>query len=197
MISRVARVEGAPTMNIRHMPEAVEPDRLEQLPDGDRYELVGGIPVEKDMGAESDMIALRIGGRLDLFCLQHQLGRVFGSTTGYRCFAHDPNLLRRPDASFIANGRLPNNQAPKGDVKIAPDLAVEVVSPNDLYEEVEAKVNEYLAAGVKLVWVVSPGSKTVLIRRADRTCALVRESGELSGEDVVPGFTCKVAELFV
>jgi len=184
-------------MNIRHMPGTVEPDQLEQLPDADHYELVGGKLVEKDMGAESDMIALRIGGRLDLFCLQHQIGRVFGSTTGYRCFPHDPKLLRRPDASFIANGRLPNNQPPKGDIQIAPDLAVEVVSPNDLYEEVEAKVNEYLAAGVKLVWVVSPGSRTVLIRRPDDTCVLVRESGELSGENVVPGFACKVAELFV
>ena len=71
-----------------------------------------------------------------------------------------------------------------------------VISPNDLYEDVEEKLSDYHAAKVRLVWVVSPGSKTVLIRRPDDTCALVREGGELSGEDVIPGFACKVADLF-
>jgi Uma2 family endonuclease len=132
-----------------------------------------------------------------LHCREHRLGRVFGFKAPYRCFPGRPDTIRRPSLSVVRNGRLPGEVVPKDFLTIAPDLAVEVVSPNDLYEEVEAKVNEYLAAGVKLVWVVSPGSKTVLIRRADRTCAEVGEAGELSGESVVPGFTCKVAELFV
>ena len=72
-----------------------------------------------------------------------------------------------------------------------------MVSPNETYEEVEAKVAEYRSAGVKLIWVISPKSRTVVIRRLDGTCAELNEAGTLSGEDVLPGFACPVAELFV
>jgi Uma2 family endonuclease len=102
-----------------------------------------------------------------------------------------------PDTAFVAAGRLPDDRSPEGYIKVAPDIAVEVISPNETYEEVEAKVAEYRSAGVKLTWVISPKSKTVLIRRLDGTCAEVNEAGTLSGEDVLPGFTCTVAELFV
>jgi Uma2 family endonuclease len=104
-----------------------------------------------------------------------------------------PILMNPDDLLTMPDG----DRSPRGHVKLAPDLAVEVVSPIELYEEVEARVNEYLAAGVKLVWVVSPGSRTVLVRRPDGTCHAVGAAGELSGEDVLPGFACKVAELFV
>lgn len=184
-------------MNMKPTTVLMNPDDLLAMPDGDKYELVNGIPVEKSMGAESGEVTMALSIFLGAFVRQHKLGHAYDSQTGFQCFAHDPGLVRKPDISFVAKGRLPGDKSPKGHVKIAPDLAVEVVSPNDLYEEVEAKVNEYLTAGVKLVWVVSPGSKTVLVRRPDRTCAEVGEAGELSGEDVVPGFTCKVAELFV
>ena len=102
-----------------------------------------------------------------------------------------------PDTSFVAAGRLPDDQTPEGYIKVAPDIAVEVVSPNELYEEVEAKVADYRSAGVKLIWIVSPKSQTVLIRRLDGSCAEVGATGQLSGEDVLPGFACPVAELFV
>jgi Uma2 family endonuclease len=184
-------------MNMKPTTVLMNPDDLLAMPDGDKYELVNGIPVEKQMGAESGEITMALSAFLVAFVRQHKLGHAYDSQTGYQCFADNPNLVRKPDISFVARGRLPGDKSPKGHIKIAPDLAVEVVSPNDLYEEVEAKVNEFLAAGVKLVWVVSPGSKTVLVRRPDDTCSLLREAGELSGEGVVPGFTCKVAELFV
>ena len=183
-------------MNMKPTPVLMNPDDLLAMPDGDKYELVNGIPVEKVMGAESGEVTIAISIVLGAFVRQHKLGHVYDGQTGFQCFGHDPNLVRKPDVSFVATGRLPGDKSPKGHVKIAPDLAVEVVSPNDLYEEVEAKVNEYLAAGVRLVWVVSPGSKTVLIRRPDGTCAALGAVGELSGEGVVPGFACKVAELF-
>jgi Uma2 family endonuclease len=69
--------------------------------------------------------------------------------------------------------------------------------PSHTLEEVEIKVKEYRSAGVKLIWVVSPKARTVVIRRLDGTCAELDEAGTLSGEDVIPGFTCPVAELFV
>jgi Uma2 family endonuclease len=175
----------------------LEPDDLVSLLDGGVYELVDGVPVEKKMGAESDRIALRLGGRLDAHCDRTRCGLAFGAQTGYRCFPSKPLQLRKPDVSFIAAGRLADDRAPKGDILIPPDLAVEAVSPNDSYEEVAVKLADYKDAKVRLVWVISPATKTVLIRRADGTLAEVDADGELSGEDVVPGFTCKVAELFV
>ena len=170
------------------------PDDLLTMPDGEHYEYINGHAVEKHMGAKSDKLSLRLGGWLDQFVLLHGLGHVFGSSAGYRCF---PRKVRKPDASFVRAGRLPNEEVPDGDISLTPDLAVEVVSPNDLYEEVEEKLNDYRLAGVKLLWVVSPQSRTVLIRRLDGSANLLPETGELSGEDVVPGFTCKIADLFV
>ena len=175
----------------------VEPEELLAMTDGDRYELIDGIPWEKHMGAESDEIAVMAATALITFVRSRKLGRVYGSQTGYQCFPDAPKMVRMPDTSFVAAGRLEGDRSPEGYIKIAPDLAVEVVSPNEEYEEVEAKVAQYRSAGVKLIWVVSPKSQTVIVRRLDGTCAEVGAAGELSGEDVLPGFACKVADLFV
>jgi Uma2 family endonuclease len=92
---------------------------------------------------------------------------------------------------------LPDERVPKGDIAIAPDLAVESVSPNDTYEEVEVKVGEYLRAGVRLVWVISPETRTLLVRRPDKTATTLDTTDTLGGEGVIPGFTCLVGDLFV
>jgi Uma2 family endonuclease len=179
------------------IPAVLEPDDLLRLADGDNYELIDGRLKEKLMGAESDKLALRVGSLLDQFCLRTRCGAVFGSQTGYRCFAGKPKLVRKPDASFVSQARLPDGKPPKGDFSVAPDLVVEVVSPNDTYEEVAVRVADFKSAGVPLIWVVSPETRSVLIRRADGTLSEVGEAGALSGEDVLPGFTCAVADLFV
>ena len=75
---------------------------------------------------------------------------------GYQCFPHDPGLVRRPDASFVKAGRFPGDVLPKGWAKSPPDLAVEVVSPNDLVYELEEKLSDYRKAGVPLIWVIGP-----------------------------------------
>lgn len=177
--------------------ELLEPGDLLRMPDAGHYELIDGVPVEKKMGAESDEIASTVNLLVKGFVLRAGLGRVYGSQTGFQCFPSKPGQVRMPDTSFVAQGRLPGDKSPKGHVKIAPDLAVEVVSPNETYEEVQVKVMDYKDAKVRLIWVVSPETKTVLVRRLDGTCAEVGEAGELSGEDVLPGFACKVADLFV
>lgn len=173
-----------------------EPEELLAMPDGDRYELIDGIPREKHMGAQSDEIAVTLAAGLIDFVRSKKLGRVYGSQTGYQCFPTAPKMVRMPDTSFVAAGRLEGDRTPEGYIPIAPDLAVEVVSPTEEYEEVEAKVAAYRSAGVRLIWVVSPKSKTVVIRRLDGTCAEVGEAGVLSGEGVLPGFSCRVADLF-
>ena len=176
----------------------LDPDDLERMAGAENYELINGVPVEKHMGAESDEIALTLGARLRDYARGQKLGRVYGGTTGYKkCYPHAPKLLRKPDVSFVAESRLPNGQTPRGDFSIAPDLAAEVVSPNDTYEEVIRKVWDYKQAAVRLIWVIDPGTRTVLVRRLDGSVSELDETGTLSGEDVIPGFTCPMAELFV
>jgi Uma2 family endonuclease len=166
------------------------------MADGKNYELVDGRLVERNMGAESSWIGGRLHSRLDLFCDEHSLGWVWPADNSYQCFAHAPKLVRRPDVSFIQAGRLPGGDLPKDHVRIPPDLAVEVVSPSDLAYEVEERVDDYLNAGVPLIWVIYPENRTVFIRRSNGTVTRLHQNDELSGEDVIPGFRCVVRSLF-
>ena len=176
--------------------KAFTPEDLLTMPDGERYELVDGELVEKDMGAESSWIGGQLFARLESFNQEAKLGWVLPSDVGYQCFAEDARRVRKPDTSFIRQGRLPRERLPKGHVRIFPDLAVEVVSPNDLFSEVRRKVGEYLGAGVRLVWVVNPDIRDVEVWRADGSVTWFREGDELDGEDVLPGFRCRVGDLF-
>jgi Uma2 family endonuclease len=176
--------------------EPARPEDLDEIVDGGLYEFVDGQAVEKPMGAESGEVSAALMILLGTFVRQGKLGHMYDAQTGFQCFPNQPMLVRKPDVAFVSVARLPG-KSPKGNLRIAPDLAVEVISPNDLYEEVEEKVGEYRQAGVKLIWIISPEAKTVLVRRLDRTCAELDETGTLSGEDVIPGFSCPVAELFV
>lgn len=170
---------------------------LERLLDETGAEFVDGQLKEKSMGAESEGIGSELHVLLGAFVRAASLGRVFGPATPFRCFPNDPRQIRKPDLSFVSTARLPVGRLPRGSAPFAPDLAVEVISPTDKYEDVEQKVADYRSAGVRLIWVVNPATRSVLIRRLDRTCAELDEAGTLDGEDVVPGFTCRVAELFV
>jgi len=172
------------------------PQDLLEMPDGDRYELVGGHLVERHMGFWSSYVAGEIHWLLRDFCRAHPQGWVLPEGTSYRCFPDAPDLVRKPDVSFIRFDRLPADQAPQGHVPIHPDLAVEVLSPNDLVYEVEQKLEAYLRAGVRLIWVVNPDARTLRVVRADRSSILLREIDEVSGEDVLPGFHCRVSEFF-
>jgi Uma2 family endonuclease len=173
------------------------PEDLLTMPGGERYELVDGHLVEKPIGGESDWIGMRLIARLVMFVETGQLGHVFGPETGYQCFRDDPHQVRKPDGSFIAAGRLPGDRIPKGHIRVVPDLVIEVVSPNDLYYAVEAKVREYQEAGVRLIWVLNPDLRSIKVYERDsrRTFSLSVED-ELTGGDVVPGFRCPVSSLF-
>jgi len=171
------------------------PDDLLKLPDGKRFELVNGQLVEKAMGWDASYIAARLHAFIFVFLSDNPVGRptVEGS---YQCFDDDPNRVRRPDVSFVSHERMPGPR-PEGHCRIAPDLAVEVVSPGNTYSEIEAKVHEYLDAGVRLVWLVNPPTRSVHVyRQGDSSVTLLRASDQLTGEDVLPGFECSVAALF-
>jgi Uma2 family endonuclease len=165
------------------------------VPDG--YELIDGRLVEMPMGTESAFVGGEIHRRLANHCVSGNLGWALPSDAGYRCFSNRPRLLRKPDVSFVRRGRFPGDRPPRGDSPIAPDLVVEVVSHNDLAEAVQEKVSDYLAAGVRLVWVVYPTTRLAVVYRPGGTATWVTEHGELDGEDVVSGFRCRLADVLL
>jgi Uma2 family endonuclease len=160
------------------------------------YELIDGRLKEMHTGAEPSYIGGNICRLLMRHCERPFCGWVFQAMTSYQLLRHRPNLVRRPDVSFVRTGRFPNESLPAGHIQFAPDFAAEVIAPGEPYYDVEEKVREYRQAGVRLVWVVVPPSRSVLVRRLDGTVSEVLEDGELSGEDVVPGFRCRVADVF-
>ena len=177
-------------------PNTYTPDDLLRMPDGDRYELADGRLVELNGGVLSSLVAARVLHRLVDFCEPKALAWIFSADLGYQCFPDHPRKVRKPDVSLVLRDRLPAEQFAEGFLTLPPDLAVEVVSPNDLAYEVEEKVEEYLGAGVRLVWVVYPTTRTIHIHRGDGSAAVARSSDELNGEDLLPGFVCRVGDIF-
>jgi Uma2 family endonuclease len=169
---------------------------LLNLSDSSRYELVDGQLVERNMGSESSWIGGEIFFVLKAFSKAHQLGWVWPADNSFQAFAEDPQRVRRPDVSFVRFDRLPHGRLSKGHELVTPNLAVEVVSPNDRAEEIEIKVGEYLRAGVQLVWIVYPEARTVQVYRPDGSSQRLSANEEISGEDVLPGFRYRVGDFF-
>ncbi len=160
------------------------------------FELIDGRPREMHTGARSSHIVGNLCRLLFEYCEQPFRGWVFQAGASYQLLPTRPNLIRRPDVSFVRPGRFRDEKLPTGHVPFATDLAVEVVSPGEPYYEIDEKLREYRLAGVRLVWVVVPPSRSVLVRRLDESITELHEGDELSGEDVVPGFRCRVADIF-
>src|SRR5436309_10369305 len=124
------------------------PEDLLTMPDGDRYELVDGQLVERTMSLWSSYVAGKIHRKLGDHVEGAKAGWVLPEGAGYRCFPDEPGKVRRPDVSFIRKERMPLAQAStEGFITVAPDLAVEVVSPNDIAYELQGRVYAFLEAG--------------------------------------------------
>ena len=171
-------------------------DEFFALPDdGQQHELVRGeirtIPLT---GAEHMNISSLLLMTLGSYVYQKGLGKVYGGDGGFIINAAE-RTVRGPDVSFVAKERIPADI--KGFFPVPPDLAVEIISPNDLYSEVDEKVEEYQNAGVRLIWVINPRRKQVAIYRgANPLPQTIDQTGTLDGEDVVQGFVLSVATLF-
>ena len=178
--------------------KVVTPDDLLRMPDqGQGYELVGGELRELNVSYLSSFVGRRISTLLANHAEPSALGWVNGEGTSYRCFPDDENRVRRADTAFHRLDRLTPDQArPEGHCTVVPDLVVEVVSPNDLADEVNEKRIEWLEAGAQLVWVIHPIQQTIHAYRADGTVTLFRRTDTLTAEPVLPGFRVPVAELF-
>lgn len=170
------------------------PEDILELEDQGLFELVHGKLVEKQMSFLATTTVTRIGSLLLAYLDQTGSGTV-ATEQSFRCFPHDVDLIRRPDLAVIVANRL--NEAPvEGHVQIAPDIAIEVASPNDKLYEVDQKLQDYRLAGVKLTWVVNPSLRTVRVFRLDGTSVTLLEGDTLTGEATLPGFSTPVARLF-
>jgi Uma2 family endonuclease len=170
---------------------------LLSIPDGDRYELADGELVELEISNESSWIAGEIYRRIANWVTDESRGWASPDNTGFHRFPWDEDRVRNPDASFVARLRLPEGPIAAGYCSVAPDLVVEVVSPYDLYYDVEQEVLEYLRAGVRMVWVVTPSTRTVMVHRSGDASRLhLTETAALSGSPVLGGFSCRVPDLF-
>lgn len=172
------------------------PDDLLAMPEPNQFELIDGELVEIPVSALTSRIAVMLSRLLDNHCEPEQLAWVFGADCGYQCFPDHPNRVRKPDVSVVLRSRLRVDQLEVGFLTIPPDLAIEVLSPNDLAYDIERKVEDYLNAGVRLIWIVIPPTRSVRIQRIDGTAQHLRAQDNLTGEDLLPGFTCRVGALF-
>jgi Uma2 family endonuclease len=157
------------------------------------YEIVAGQPEEKTMrGARHSGVGVRLIARLANHVEAHQLGGVYGPDATFQIGENQ----RIPDVAFVAATRFPVEGEPEGIWPMAPDLAVEIISPNDLYERVISKVEEYLASGVRQVWLISPEHKIITIYSSPTHTTILTEADDLVSEELLPGFRCRVADLF-
>jgi len=161
-----------------------------------RVDLVAGVVQEVPMpGIEHGFICMLFGHLLTSHVLARDVGRVLGNDTWFLT-RRSPDGVRGMDVCYISYARLPRGPLPKGRLEITPELVVEVRSPSDTWTDVFAKVVEYLRAGVDVVAVIDPETRTVSVCRPRMLQEILREADTLTLPDVLPGFAVPVARLF-
>jgi Uma2 family endonuclease len=175
----------------------VTADELLMMPDdGFSYELVKGeLKRMPPTGREHGSVTMELAAPLHRYVKLNQLGQVYAAETGFK-LESDPDTVRAPDIAFVRAERIQSTGRVQGYGEGAPDLAVEVLSPGNTKREMAEKVEEYFAAGARLVWVVNPKSKTVTVYRSLTDTVTMAEKDTLDGGEVVPGFQIPVAEIF-
>ena len=170
-------------------------DLLRLHSEGIRGELIQGV-LHKTMptGREHGEIAANTAFELLLFIKPRNAGIVTSSDSGVH-LERDPDTVRAPDVAYFAAERIGTGREPRYS-EVVPDLAVEIVSPNDDVDIVRGKARMWLSFGVRLVWVVHPDSRSVDVHRTGQPVEMIADDGHLDGLDVLPGFTCPVASIF-
>ena len=135
---------------------------------------------------------MKLGG----YIKTHGQGIGFGTGTGFK-LASEPDTVLASDAAFVQRKRIPQSGIPETYWPGAPDLAIEVIGPEDIFEEVEEKIDDWLAAGARAVWVINSKRRGVTIYHSMSDVTRLSRGDELEGGDVVPGFRCQVSEIFV
>ncbi len=166
-----------------------------KLPSDLRCELIDGVLIEMSPpGPEHGMISGTLTTLLGAYVRAQRLGIVF-SEAGF-ILRRGPDTVRAPDVAFIRADRVPPTGPPKTFWETAPDLIVEVISPSDAPAEVQDKIHNWIEAGVRLAWIVYPATHRVVVVRSLQEREELTDEDVLSGDTVVPGFTCPVHEIF-
>jgi Uma2 family endonuclease len=173
----------------------VTADELLQHPEWNPCELVAGkVVFMSPAGYEHGDVAGTIAGLLFAYARGKRLGRTLTAEAGF-LLTRNPDTVRAPDVMFVAEGRAPKMNRQRF-LETPPDLAVEVISPTDAFSDVTAKAEEYVAAGVRMVWVVDPQTRRAYVFRPGQPVRSFSEKESLPGEDVLPGFELPLSELF-
>jgi Uma2 family endonuclease len=194
----LARLGGVPLDRVRFRPTpgaAVEQDVIDLHDRESRlFELVEGVLVEKPMGYRESRIAVVISTELELYMREHSLGLVAGSDGMMRIAT---GLVRMPDVSVVLWERLPGRKVPSEPIpSLAPDLAVEVLSPSNTRAEMDRKIAEYFEAGCRTVWIVDPNGRTITSFSSSSDFTLLTGSDDVTAQSVLPGFSISVSEIF-
>jgi Uma2 family endonuclease len=169
--------------------------KLPQPADGSRQELVRGrVVTMPPPGFRHGRVQLLIGAALTSFADANGLGQ--STVESGLQTESDPDTVRGPDVAYWSKERIPLNQAPTGYPEVAADLCVEVLSPNKRKAATKVKIREYSARGVRLVWVVDPEARTVTVYHQPGEGRVLWDDLTVSGEGVLPGFSCEVARFF-
>jgi Uma2 family endonuclease len=164
------------------------------FPDG-RAELVRGRVVRMSHpGMKHGVIVVRIAAQLLSYVDQHPLGYVTNEA-GF-ILARDPDTVRGPDVSFVSFERMAGQALPEKWLQFSPDLAVEVISPSERPKHIREKVQDWFAGGARRVWLFYPRTRNVYVLRSPTEVQILGPEDTLTGDDVLPGFSCPVAELF-
>lgn len=167
-------------------------DEFMRLPDdGRKYELVDGELKEVPTSFLHDTIGIQLAVRLQPFARGR--GFLAGSQAGFRMASRN---VRCPDVSFTRKERLPGGKPPDTFGDAAPDLCIEIISPSEERADMQRKVREYFASGAEQVWHLFPDARQVIVYRAPDDSATLEAADEITGGDLLPGFACRVADLF-
>ena len=182
-----------------HNITAAPPVTLEEyagLPMHPRYELVKGVLVELMVASDAhEETVMLVGHHMLGHVRPRGLGKVYGSNRGYVTGPDSPATSRMPDVSFVSNARLSQPDLAGMLYNGAPDLAVEILSDSNTPAEIAQKIEEYLGAGGRAVWVIDIDVRTLTVHTTDAPPMTFTDADTVAGGDYLPGFICAVADL--
>lgn len=178
----------------RTIVENMTADEFEMSPFAETHELIRGelYPI-MPAGTLHGIVTNRLSAYLTLYVIENGLGEVTAAETGFKL---KNNSTVGADVAFIGKENLARFGVPDAFFPVAPDLAVEVTSPGNTSDEITTKVEDYLSSGSRLVWIVYPKRKVVVVYRANNMVSFLHETDELDGEDVIANFRLPLAKIF-